>query len=73
MRPDVPQQINGYDCDVYCLIFAHILYRQLNSYCLSYDNNTLKLRITLLLQEVYYVVIEKVQIDFREALHLLIK
>ena len=73
MRPDVPQQINGHDYGVYCLNFAHILYKQLDSYSLLYDNNSLKLKITSLLQEVNSVLIEKVRVEFWEALHLLIK
>ena len=32
MRPDVPQQNNGYDCGVYCLKFVQIIYKQFDLY-----------------------------------------
>ena len=35
LQPEVPQQVNGFDCGVYCLQFAEIAYKKIEEYSLT--------------------------------------
>ena len=37
LQPVVPQQVNGFECGIYCLQFAEIVYNRIEEYSFIFD------------------------------------